>query len=90
MLEGVALTRELVTEPANIIYPESFVERCREALERLGIEIEVLDETAMRKLGMGALLGVAQGSVAPPRLLVAALERRRQGRRRRSPSSARA
>jgi len=67
--EGVALTRELVSEPANIIYPESFVERCRH-LGDLGTAIEVLDENAMAKLGMGSLLGVAQGSSRPPRLLV--------------------
>ena len=66
--EGAAFTRMLVTEPANILYPESFVERCQH-LKDLGIEIEVLDEPAMRKLGMGALLGVAQGSVRAPRLL---------------------
>ena len=69
VLAGLDLTRKLVTEPANIIYPETFVERCREALEGLGVEIEVLDEAAMREHGMGALLGVAQGSVRPPRLL---------------------
>ena len=69
VLEGVKLTRELVTEPANIIYPESFVERCQH-LEKLGVEIEVLDGPAMAKLGMGALLGVNQGSVREPRLLV--------------------
>src|SRR5687768_5593772 len=69
VLEGVKLTRELVTEPANIIYPESFVERVRHLAE-LGIELEVLDGAAMKKLGMGALLGVAQGSVRDPRLLV--------------------
>ena len=63
VVEGVSLTRELVTEPANIIYPESFVERVRQAIEGLGLEIEVLDRAAMTKLGMGALLGVAQGSV---------------------------
>ncbi|HJR82874.1 MAG TPA: leucyl aminopeptidase [Sphingomicrobium sp.] len=68
--EGVSVTRELVTEPANIIYPETFVERAQAALKGLGIEIEVLDGAAMRKLGMGALLGVAQGSVRDPRLLV--------------------
>ena len=67
--EGVDFTRGLVTEPANIIYPESFVERCRE-LGKLGIEIEVLDGEQMKKLGMGALLGVAQGSVRDARLLV--------------------
>ncbi len=66
---GVAFTRELVSEPANILYPESFVERCRHLAE-LGVEIDVLDEKAMQALGMGALLGVAQGSVRPPRLLV--------------------
>ena len=70
MLEGLDLTRSLVTEPANIVYPESFVERVRAALDGCGVEIEVLDEKAMAKLGMGALLGVAQGSVRPPRLLV--------------------
>lgn len=66
---GVRLTQDLVAEPGNIIYPESFVERCLH-LVGLGIEIDVLDEKAMQALGMGALLGVAQGSVRPPRLLV--------------------
>ncbi|MEO8455230.1 MAG: leucyl aminopeptidase [Sphingomicrobium sp.] len=70
VVQGVSLTRELVTEPANIIYPESFVERVRASLGGSGIEIEVLDGAAMAKLGMGALLGVAQGSVRDPRLLV--------------------
>ena len=67
--EGVAFTRTLVSEPANIIYPESFVERCRD-LEALGVQIDVLDEAAMRDLGMGALLGVSQGSEREARLLV--------------------
>jgi leucyl aminopeptidase len=69
VVEGVSLTRELVTEPANIIYPKSFVERCA-SLADIGIEIEVLDAKAMQKLGMGALLGVAQGSVREPYMLV--------------------
>ncbi len=67
--EGVALTKELVTEPANIIYPESFVARCQH-LKELGVEISVLDDKDMAALGMGALLGVAQGSRRPARLLV--------------------
>lgn len=67
--DGVALTKELVSEPANIIYPESFVERCKH-LADMGIEITVLDDKDMAKLGMGALLGVAQGSRRPARLLV--------------------
>ncbi|PZU14813.1 MAG: leucyl aminopeptidase [Sphingobium sp.] len=66
--QGVAFTRELVSEPANILYPESFVERCRH-LADLGIKITVLDKAAMEELGMGSLLGVAQGSVREARLL---------------------
>ena len=69
VLDGLDFTRTLVTEPANIIYPETFIARCREVLEPLGVEIEVLDEAAMRKLGMGSLLGVGQGSERPPYLL---------------------
>ncbi len=65
---GVAFTRELVSEPANILYPGSFVERCRH-LEGLGVKLTVLDEVQMAELGMGALLGVAQGSVRKPRIL---------------------
>ncbi len=70
LAEGVELTRELVTEPANIIYPESFAERVTRRLEGSGITVRVLDDTEMAKLGMGALLGVAQGSRKPARLLV--------------------
>jgi leucyl aminopeptidase len=69
VVEGVGLTRELVTEPANIIYPESFVERCK-GLADIGLELDVLTPEQMKKLGMGALLGVAQGSVREARLLV--------------------
>ena len=66
---GVALTRDLVSEPANIIYPASFVARAQ-ALAALGVRIEVLGETEMTALGMGALLGVSQGSVREAQLLV--------------------
>ncbi|ODU81446.1 leucyl aminopeptidase [Novosphingobium sp. SCN 63-17] len=69
LAEGVAFTRELVTEPANVIYPESFVARAQERLAGLGVEIRVLDKAEMTALGMGALLGVAQGSVREPRIL---------------------
>jgi leucyl aminopeptidase len=69
LVEGLSLTRELVTEPANIIYPLSFVERCQEAMKGLGIEFEILDEAAMGELGMNALLGVSLGSVQPACLL---------------------
>jgi len=68
LVEGIVLTRELVAEPANIVYPESFVERVRH-LTDLGIEIRVLGEAEMAKLGMGALLGVSQGSVREAQML---------------------
>ena len=70
VLDGLELTRGLVTEPANIVYPETFIERVRASLDGLGVKIEVLDEKAMAALGMNALLGVGMGSVRPPRLLV--------------------
>jgi len=67
--QGLALTRMLVTEPANIIYPESFVARVEAELAPIGVEVTVLDRAAMAAQGMGALLGVAQGSAREPRLL---------------------
>jgi leucyl aminopeptidase len=70
IVQGVSFTRELVTEPANIIYPESFVERCKARMEGTGLTIRVLDDKEMLALGMGSLLGVAQGSVRPARILV--------------------
>jgi leucyl aminopeptidase len=67
--DGVIMARDLVNEPANMLGPVEFAKRT-EALSALGIEVEVLDEKAMRKLKMGALLGVAQGSVRPPRMVI--------------------
>ena len=66
---GVTLTRDLVNEPGNVLYPQTFVERAKK-LRALGLEIEALDEKRMQKLGMGSLLAVGQGSAHPPRLLV--------------------
>lgn len=68
LIEGVDFTRRLVSGPGNDIYPESFVEQCRE-LEGLGVELTVLGEEEMTELGMGALLGVSRGSARPARLL---------------------
>jgi len=67
--EGVAFTRDLVSEPANILYPEEFARRVK-ALERLGLKVEVLGEAEMAKLGMGSLLGVGQGSRRESQLAV--------------------
>lgn len=66
---GVLLARNLVNEPANALGPVEFAARAKE-LEALGVKVEVLTEKEMKKLGMGALLGVAQGSARPPRLVV--------------------
>ncbi len=65
---GVRVARDLVTEPPNILHPESFAERCKD-LEKLGVEVTILDEAKMTELGMGSLLGVGQGSVRGSRLV---------------------
>lgn len=70
LADAVAFTRDLVTEPANSVYPEEFVARTRKAFEGVpGVTIEVLDVPAMEKEGMGAILGVGVGSKRPPRML---------------------
>ncbi len=66
---GMALTRVLVSEPPNLLYPETFVEQVTNSVEGLGLEVIVLDEAAMRVEGMGALLGVSQGSAREARVL---------------------
>ena len=66
--DGVFLTRDLVSEPANILYPESFAAHCKE-LADLGVTVKVLGEKEMKKLGMGSLLGVGQGSVRESKLV---------------------
>ena len=66
---GVFLTRDLVSEPANVVFPQSLAERAA-ALKEDGVAVEILSPARMRRLGMGALLGVAQGSAREPRLVV--------------------
>jgi leucyl aminopeptidase len=61
VLDGMMLTRDLVSEPSNVLFPEEFMNRCKQ-LKKLGISIKVLKEKDMEKLGMNALLGVGQGS----------------------------
>jgi leucyl aminopeptidase len=67
--DGVILARDLVNEPANVLYPEEFARRAR-ALKKLRVGVEVLDIKAMKRLGMNALLGVGQGSVRESRVVV--------------------
>ncbi|MFO1190395.1 MAG: leucyl aminopeptidase [Alphaproteobacteria bacterium] len=67
--DAVYAVRDLVSEPSNIIFPRSFAGQARK-LARLGVKVEVLGRKAMQDLGMGALLGVAQGSDHEPQLVV--------------------
>lgn len=67
---GVFLARDMVNEPPNVLYPESFVEIARKELAPLGVEIEVIDDKKMEKLGMGAILAVGKGSARKPRMLI--------------------
>jgi leucyl aminopeptidase len=67
--EGVHLARDLVNEPANILFPIEFAARAK-ALSKSGVEVKILNAVQMKKLGMGALLGVAQGSPHEARLVV--------------------
>jgi leucyl aminopeptidase len=69
LADGIGFTRDLVSEPANILHPEEFAARVKK-LETLGLEVEILGEAQMAKLGMGALLGVGQGSRRQSQLAV--------------------
>jgi leucyl aminopeptidase len=69
LVAGVEIARDLVNEPANVLFPVEFATRAA-GLAKLGVEIDVLDEKAMAKLGMGSLLGVGQGSAKESRLVV--------------------
>jgi leucyl aminopeptidase len=67
--EGVFFTRDLVNEPANVLTTDDFAARLA-AMQELGLEVEILEEADLAKLGMGALLGVGQGSESPSKVVV--------------------
>ncbi|MFZ5720057.1 MAG: leucyl aminopeptidase [Pseudomonadota bacterium] len=69
LADAVSFSRDLVSEPANILYPAEFARRVKE-LESLGLEVEILGEPEMAKLGMGSLLGVGQGSIRESQLVI--------------------
>jgi leucyl aminopeptidase len=69
IVDGVMIARELVNEPPNVLFPVEFARRASQ-LRKLGVDIDVLDVKAMKKLGMGALLGVGQGSTQPSRTVI--------------------
>jgi leucyl aminopeptidase len=68
--EGANFARDLATEPPNVLGPQELAERARAMAAEQGLECEVLDRDRMREIGMGSLLGVAQGSVRPPALII--------------------
>ncbi|MBI4031674.1 MAG: leucyl aminopeptidase [Proteobacteria bacterium] len=67
---GIFLARDLVNEPPNMLYPDSFAKRIQRELTPLGVEVEIFDEKKMKKLGFGAHLAVGQGSAFKPRVVV--------------------
>jgi leucyl aminopeptidase len=67
--EGVFFTRDLTNEPGNVLTPDDFAARLA-AMQELGLDVEIIDEPEMQKLGMNALLGVGQGSVNPSKIVV--------------------
>ena len=69
VIDGVVIARDLVNEPPNVLFPAEFARRAGQ-LRKLGVDVDVLDVKAMRKLGMGALLGVGQGSAQPSRTVI--------------------
>ncbi len=67
--KGVFLSRDLVSEPPNVLHPAEMADRCKK-LSELGLKVEVLGPREMGRLGFGALLGVAQGSANEPRMVI--------------------
>ncbi|MDD5093347.1 MAG: leucyl aminopeptidase [Dehalococcoidia bacterium] len=70
LAQAAILARDLVNQPANFMTPTDLAEKAREVAEKEGLGIEILERDAMQKLGMGGLLGVAQGSQQPPKFVV--------------------
>ncbi|GAH85306.1 unnamed protein product, partial [marine sediment metagenome] len=69
VVDGVLVARDLVNEPPNVLFPVEFARRAAQ-LRKLGVRVDILDVKAMTKLGMGALLGVSQGSTHDGRMVV--------------------
>ncbi|HFB98416.1 MAG TPA: leucyl aminopeptidase, partial [Bryobacterales bacterium] len=69
LVEAVHMARDLVNEPGNVLYPAEFARRVKE-LEKIGLEVEILDENKLKELGFGALLAVGQGSANAPYVVV--------------------
>ncbi len=70
VIKGVFLARDLVNEPPNTLHPESYTELIKKELKPLGVDVEILDEKKMRKLGFSALLAVGQGSIRESKTVI--------------------
>ena len=62
LIQGITLTKDLVSEPGNILHPDEYAKRLKQ-LKKIGLKVKVYDQKKMKKMGMNALLGVGQGSV---------------------------
>ena len=69
LLTSINYTKDLVSEPANVLNPVSYADRCLE-LKKIGLKVKVLDKQKIEKIGMDSLLGVSQGSVNEPRVVI--------------------
>ena len=70
LAESTMLARDLVNHPANVMTPTRMADTAREVAQSVGLELDVMDRDRMKEHGMGAFLGVAQGSEEPPQLIV--------------------
>ncbi|MES2214537.1 MAG: leucyl aminopeptidase [Pseudomonadota bacterium] len=70
LIEGIFLARDCINEPANTLYPDSYAEIITRELEACGVKVSVLGEREMHNLGMGAILGVGQGSMRESKLVI--------------------
>ena len=69
LVNSINETKNLISEPGNILYPDSYAKRCLK-LKKYGLKIKILNANQLEKIGMRALLGVAQGSVKSPKVVL--------------------
>lgn len=70
MIDGTFTARDLVNQPPNHLYPDSYAKFIRDELKPLGVQVEILDEKKMTKLGMDAIMAVGKGSEHQPRMVI--------------------
>ena len=68
-LNSINFLKELVSEPSNIIYPDSFVKRTYKQINKTNVNIKILDQKKIKKIGLNCLLAVSQGSARQPKVM---------------------